>query len=181
MKNIQVTNEMYNALMELSKEMTTQDKRCTAMPHMFQIRTTEKVAAYPGQDDEVWVNDEGGELNDESEMRKFITEHIFENDLSLDEENAQAQAKEKVDAMSEYDLEEYLEDTHCGNWWKVNQTTAFKYQNIFLTAKACDAHIKANHYHYNEPVTYLNHAYRNPEMELISKFLCELSGGEIHK
>lgn len=181
MKTIEVTDEMYEALMELSKEMTTQDMRCTAMPHMFQIRTTEQCSAYPGQGKEIWVNGEGDELQTEEEMREFIQQHIYENDESishLDDEEAKKEAKEKVDEMYDYNLEEYLEETH---WCKVNVTTEHKYQNTFFTAKGCDEHIKANHYHYNEPVSYLSHAWRNPEMELVSKFLCELSGGKIHK
>ena len=43
MKTIRVTNKMYKALMDLSKEMTAQDNRSTAMPHMFQIRTKKEV------------------------------------------------------------------------------------------------------------------------------------------
>ena len=184
MKTIEVTDETYDALMELSKEMTTQDMRCTAMPHMFQIRTTEQVAAYPGQGEEIWVNDEGDELETEDEMREFIQQHIYENDESishLDDEEAKKEAKKKVDDMDEYDLEEYLVDIHNDNWWKVNVTTMHKYQNTFFTAKGCEDHIKANNYHYNEPICYLNYAFRNPEMELVSKFLCELSGGKEHK
>ena len=183
-KIIEVTDEMYEALMELSKEMTTQDMRCTAMPHMFQIKTTEQVAAYPGQGKEIWVNDEGDELETEDKMREFIQEYIYENDESIshrDDKKAKKEAKSKVDEMDYCDLEEYLEETHNDNWWKVNVNYEDKYQNTFFTAKACEAHIKANHYHYKQPTCYLNHAFRNPEMELVSKFLCELSGGKIHK
>lgn len=53
-------------------------------------------------------------------------------------------------------------------------------ENCFLTEKACKEHIESNHYHYTDPKDYLNHAWRNPEMELISKFLCGLVGKEIY-
>lgn len=182
MKTIEVTDEMYNSLMELSKEMTSQDMRCTRMPHMFQIRTTEQVAAYPGQGEEIWVNGEGNELETEDEMREFVWQDIYENDESinhLDDEKARIEAKRKVNEMDEDDLCYYL-DCHSDNWRRVQVTKEYRYQNAFFTAKACEDHIRANNYHYNEPVCYLNHAWRNHEMELVSKFLCELSGGKLY-
>jgi len=99
--------------MELSKEMTTQNMRCTAMPHMFQIRTTEQVAAYPGQGEEIWVNGEGSKLETGDEMREFIQQDIYENDESinhLDDEEAKKEAKNKVNEMDDYDLEKYLKE-----------------------------------------------------------------------
>ena len=183
MKTIELTDEMYEALMELSKEMTTQNMRGTAMPHMFQIRTTEEVAAYDGQGEEIWVDEDGLELRDEEEMRTYISEHLYENEDNLpeDEDEAEREAKALVAEMDSYDLEDYLENVHSDNWRKVNVITEYRYQNTFFTAKACEEHIKSNSYHYKDPVSYLKHAWRNPEMELVSKFLCELSGGKIHK
>jgi hypothetical protein len=184
MKKIEVSDEMYQALMDLSKEMTSQDMRCTKMPHMFQVRTEKQVAAYPGQGDEMWVSDEGDKLNGEDEIREFIVEYIYENDESIhhmDDTEAKVEAKMKVSEMDYSDLENYLEEEHPDNWCKVNVTTEHEYVNTFLTAKACEEHIKANDYHYKNPVCYLNHAWRNPEMELVSRFLCELSGGKLHE
>ena len=45
MKIIEIEDEMYEFLMNLSKELNTQDHRGTAMPYFFQIQTKEKVAA----------------------------------------------------------------------------------------------------------------------------------------
>ena len=55
-----------------------------------------------------------------------------------------------------------------------------KYSNAFFTAKACKEHIRLNHYHYKEPRDYLSFGFRNPELELVFKFLCGLTGGNIH-
>jgi len=183
MKTIKVTDKMYNFLIGLSKELNTQNHRCTAMPYFFQIRTTEQCAAYPGQGGEIWVNGEGDELETEEEMREFIQQYIYENDESIshiDDDEAKKEAKVKVDEMDEYDIEEYLEETH-NNWWKVNVTTEHKYQNAFLTEKACREHINSNKHHYRSPVDYLTYAFRNPELERVLKFLCELTGGKLHK
>jgi hypothetical protein len=43
MKTIEVSDEMYDNLVLLATEMVTQDPRCTAMPHLFQIQTEKKV------------------------------------------------------------------------------------------------------------------------------------------
>jgi len=183
MKTIEVTDEMYNSLMELSKEMITQDPLSTRMPHMFQIETTEEVAAYVGCDgDEVWVNEDGDELRSEEEIREFIQQYIHENDESiihLQDESARSQSRQKVEEMDDWDLSSFLENLR-DNWRMVEVTTMKKYANTFFTSKACKEHIKLNDYHYKKPRCYLNHAWRNPEMELVSKFLCELSGGRLH-
>ena len=76
MKTIQVSDEMYESLMELSKEMTSQDPMGTRMPHLFQVRTTEECAAYNGCGEQIWVNSEGDELRDGED----IVNHIKDND-----------------------------------------------------------------------------------------------------
>ena len=42
-KTIEISDEMYDKLIELANEMTTQDPRGTRMPHMFQIRDWKRV------------------------------------------------------------------------------------------------------------------------------------------
>lgn len=183
MKTINVTDEMYNFLMDLSKELNTQDHRCTAMPYFFQIQTKKQVAAYDGCGTDIWVDEDGNELETEDEIREFIAKDIYENDESiiyLDDDKAKDLAKKKVNEMDDWDLGEYLE-SHRNNWRKVAVTTENEYKNAFLTEKACKAHIKANNYHYSEPRDYLTHAFRNPELEKVLQFLCELTNGKLHK
>ena len=56
-----------------------------------------------------------------------------------------------------------------------------KFSNCFLTAKAAQEHLDANDYHYHKNAdVYLNHAWRNPEAELVSEFLCRLVGKNLH-
>lgn len=38
---------------------------------------------------------------------------------------------------------------------------------VFFTAKACEDHIRANHYHYNNPRSYGISAWRNYEMQTV--------------
>jgi hypothetical protein len=169
MKTIEITDEMYNSLMELSKEMTTQDMLCTAMPHMFQIRTIEQVPAMEGCGTEAWHSD--GTVIHEWEDIKYAVFEWKEWDIK-DKEDL-----DKFEELSSSEIDEVLEE----NWSKIQFSEEEKFQNTFLTAKACKEHIEANNYRYSSPTCYLNHSFRNPEMELVSKFLCELSGGKIHK
>ena len=39
MKTIQVTDEMHDFLINISKELNTQSHRATAMPYFFQVQT----------------------------------------------------------------------------------------------------------------------------------------------
>jgi len=63
---------------------------------------------------------------------------------------------------------------------KVNYDYQSNLENSFLTSKACDEHIRLNSHNLSSPTNYLSHAWRNPEMETVIKFLCELTGGKIH-
>jgi hypothetical protein len=179
-KTIEVTDEMYDSLMELSKEMTSQDMLGTRMPHMFQIETTKEVAAYEGNGTETWVDGDGSELRTDEDIKEYIINHHLENDSELfylDGDEAVCEATFLFDQMDEGDIEAWLEEH---GYRRVEVTTIKKYENTFFTAKACKLHISKNGYHYDNPRCYLNHAFRNPEMELVSTFLCELSGGKLY-
>ena len=162
MKTIEVTDEVYAKLIALATEMTTQDPRCTTGPHLFQIQTIEKCAAYEGQGEQVWVNDEG-EVDDPED---FVKEYL---------EN---RTKNLTDGFEDLDIDDQMTRLDC---YQVNQTTREVYQNCFFTAKACQEHIDANHYHYREPINYLNSGWRNPEMELVQEFICGLIGKKMHR
>ncbi len=181
MKTIEISDEMYHQLIELANEMTSQDMRYTKMPHMFQIKTEEKVAAYEGCGETIWVDDEGETLDNDEEIKDFIITYFFENDESLKDIESDIEAKEEAtklyNKMNEFDIDLFLEKRGLRT---INVAYKSKYQNMFLTAKGCQQHIDNNKYHYNKPTVYLNHAWRNPEMELVSKFLCGLVGKPIH-
>ena len=170
MKTIEVTDEMYNSLMELSKEMTTQDMRSTAMPHMFQIQTTEQTPAGDGCGTEAWHCD-GSVIWEEEDIMAAVLE--YKEWDRLEEEDAEGRYKE----LSDEEKDEILEVNYSKIWFEETE----KYQNCFFTSKACQEHIDSNSYHYRKPVNYLNHAFRNTEMELVATFLCELSGGKLHR
>ena len=163
MKNIEVTDEMYEFLINLSNELTTQNHRCTAMPYIFQIQTQEEVPAVEGNGNVAWYYD-GSKFETDEEITEQIAEYkgIDIKDVPTDE----------------YERGEILEEA---GYNKGNYEMKDKLQNAFLTSKACDEHIRLNSYHYNKPVNYLSHSFRNPELETLIKFICGLTGKEIHK
>jgi hypothetical protein len=176
MKTIEVSDEMYAKLIELATEMTTQDPRCTRMPHMFQVREEYDQIVPEGFGDEyVAVDFEGGEIKDLQELKDMTKEIMVEKECDTDE-------FEELDFADDWDgvmdiLEVYSDD----NWTLFSIKKEHRYSNTFFTAKACKEHIESNGYHYNNPTDYLNSAWRNPEMELVSEFLCNLVGKSNHK
>lgn len=172
MKTIKVTDEMYASLMELSKEINTQNHRHTPMPYFFQIQTDEVVYVPDGCGEAVWVDDEGDGivLEDSDDERDAIEEHW--------EMESKEEFEERFSKLEEHDIDGVLEEM---GYYKVDREIVQRYQNAFFTAKGCKNHIRQNEYHYNKPTDYLNGAFRNPEMELVMKFLCELSGGKLHR
>jgi hypothetical protein len=160
MKNITITDEMYDFLMELSKEINTQDNRATAKPYFFQIQTNEEVAVPEGCGEKAWYYD-GSKIKTQEEIDQVIFDY-YDPQYTMDE----------VKQMDEWDKFDMLRDH---GWREVYFDYKNEYQNAFLTAKACKEHIRLNHYHYREPVDYLSYATRNPELEQVLKFISELT------
>lgn len=167
MKIIEVSDEMYEKLIALSNEMNNQDHRCTAMPYFFQVMQTKKIYGVDGDydtDGYVWVNSDRDRTTENK--RDSMIEALENEEVEFDKENA-----------TELFLENLMEENGYRKGYYRNEEV---YSNAFLTEKSCKEHIQANKYHYENPVDYLSHAFRNPDMELISQFLCELTGGKIH-
>lgn len=166
MKTIQVNDEMYKFLMNLSKELNTQNHRCTAMPYFFQVQSKEQIPALEGSGIEAWHCD-GSVIETKQEIEDAVNEY-----KEWDEHTT------KFNFLYDYEIEEMLEDA---GYNKIYYEYEHVYTNAFLTEKACKEHIKANKHHYNEGVDFLSHAFRNPELEKVMEFLCSLDGGKIHK
>lgn len=135
MKTIEVTDEAYNGLIEISKQMNSQSHRGTAMPYFFQVQTKKQIAVPEGNGIEAWYYD-GCLIETEEEIEEAIKEY-----KGWDEGTTE------FNHLEEYEIENLLEEA---GFSKVNYD-------------------------------YEYHAFRNPEMELVSKFLCQLTGGEVHK
>jgi hypothetical protein len=169
MKTIQVSDEMYEFLMNLSKELNTQDHRATAMPYIFQVQDEVEISVGEGQGEEAWHCD-GSVISTEKEIKEAIFEYK--------EWEIGNKKHEKLFSEMDWLARENILEV---NYRKVHISTQKVYTNAFLSAKACRHHIKCNAHHYRKPVDYLSYAFRNPELEMIMKFLCKLTGGDAHK
>lgn len=176
MKQIEVTDEMYEALIEISTNMNNQDSRCTASPYFYQVQCKKEVAAYEGCGDIIWHHPYSSEtLRTDEDIKEYILNELFENDEEFgdfSDEEAQKMSIEKYNLMDKYDIQDYLENK---DWNKYDVQEESVYENMFFTEKACEEHIRINKHNMNKPQSYVQHAYRNPELELIVKFLKGLS------
>jgi hypothetical protein len=167
MKTIQVTDEMYEFLINLSKELNTQDHRGTRMPYFFQVQTKEQIAVPDGCGIEAWHYD-GSLIETEEEIQDVIIEY---------KEWSVEKSEKLYSDLPDWEIEEILEKI---GYRKVNYDYRTNLENAFLTSKACDEHIRVNKHNLKSPVNYLSGSFRNPELETVLKFLCELTGGKLH-
>lgn len=167
MKNIQVSDEMYEFLTNLSKELNTQYHRGTRMPYIFQVQTQEQVAVPEGCGTVGWHYD-GTLLKDDEDIMNAVIEF---------KEWSVEYSEKHYCELEDREIEDTLEKA---GYTKVNYDYKSNLENAFLTSKACDEHIKANKHNLKQPVNYLSGCYRNPELETLMQFLCELTGGKLH-
>jgi hypothetical protein len=172
MKSIEISEEMYSKLVELATEMTTQDPRMTRMPHMFQIRDWERDYDWNlNGDTRCWIDRADDYLVIETldEFKEYLS------DNGIDE-------PENIDELWEdtWDLQDWISD-NCNNLEQCSYLMRAVYKNCFLTAKAAEEHLESNDYHYHKNAdVYLHHAWRNPEAELVTEFLCSLISKNPH-
>jgi hypothetical protein len=180
MKTIEVSDEMYQQLIELATEMTTQDPLGTRMPHLFQIQTDERVYKDDmNGDTKVFVDSSGDFLIIETfeGLKDYMLDKMHES--LLPEDLKQWWDDWQEGSIFSTDLVDYLEE-QFPELRETSYSIEHKYENAFFTSKACARHIELNDYHYANPKVYLKHAWRNPEMELVSTFLCGLVGKKMH-
>lgn len=173
MKTIEVTDEMYAKLIELAEEMTTQDPRGTRMPHMFQIRDWKKVYDWGlNGDTRVWI----GDYETEIETLEDFIDYLDNNGIKYEIE----EIEEMWHNDHDFGLPDWIEE-NCPDLKECTYSMEPVYINSFLTAKAAQEHLDRNYYHYHKDATvYLNHAWRNPEAEVVTEFLCNLIGKPVH-
>lgn len=167
MKTITIPDELYGQLIELANEYCTQNNRHTADPLVFTIQEPDRIWGMDSgySDGYEWIDDEGDTITD---LKQAVIEYCEDNEVELPCEDLE-------------DLETYHEDWLCEHLslHAVRFRDTFKYKNHFLTAKACDEHIKSNYYKYHKDArSYAEHAFRNPDMKTISKLLRTLHESE---
>jgi hypothetical protein len=172
MKTIEVSDEVYAKLIELATEMTTQDPRSTRMPHMFQIRDWKRDYDWNlNGDTRCWIHSDGDFTVVETleDFKEYLEYHDIEE-------------PENIEELWEdhWDLQDWISD-NCDTLQECSYSMEPVYVNCFLTAKTAQEHLDRNNYHYHKNAdVYLNHAWRNPEADLVSDFLCGLVNKKMH-
>ena len=175
---IEIPDELYNKLIELSNELNNQSHRATKMPYFIQIRETDEVWGMDSgyADSFEWVDEDGDTIDPDDE--EVLCDKLYDRGLIRveDEENG-------LSTLSEYlednDIEDVLEELGYSKCYKKDIE---KFSNCFFTTKAAKRYIENNQHNLAEGAdTYLFYADRNPEMEIVFEFLCGLTGRKIHQ
>lgn len=130
-------------------------------------RATENVMFVIEVDKKVWVT--AGEDYDERERVEDTNEFML----------CESCAKDFEESGGERPLESCEQcDEECFNHYRIERTFDLR-AGVFLTAKACNEHIQANAYHYDNPKSFGISAWRNPEMQAVMQMLIFLSGNDV--
>lgn len=149
MKTITISDETAKFLTELTTRLKTQDRRCTADPFYFTIQKTVEVAVPEGCGEDVrYFDREQVESYSAAELKERATEQgcSFE-DLE--------------DCCQQYDIKEDQ-----------------RYEGFFFTLEGYNEHIRLNGHNVARTCkryeSYVEHGFRNPELEGVMKALREI-------
>lgn len=157
MKTIEINDEDYEFLMNLKSELNAQDCRCTASPYYYTIRIKKRIIVPEGCGTEFLYKDDI-----ELEEKEEIIEYLLDNGETLSEEKLN-----KLDVGRLFCRMMDYHDFKLGEY-----DYEYVYENVFLTEKSCEHHIPIKKHNLGEePVSYVDHAYRNPEMEKLLNIL----------
>jgi len=157
-------------LKKLANELAIQDTACTAKPVYYSI--LEKKIAVGIDENYAEGMCLGGSEGETFLEKEEAIEYVIEN--HFDEEDDDAEKIEELRGCE--DLEEIYNfcDDHGIEMHYTGYNIEETYKEMFLTKAALKEHIRLNHYHYKEPVSFCHHAWRNPELEklltIIEKF-----------
>ncbi|MDD5547029.1 MAG: hypothetical protein PHO67_07765 [Candidatus Omnitrophica bacterium] len=146
-KTITISDEAAAFLVELNRRLKTQDNRATRAPYYFTVRCVHEEPVPDGFTDEIRYVHDGTPFTEE-ELRKYCED----NDL---------------------DFEQFKENS-CRAYC-VRDVEEFK--NFFFTEEGYNEHMKLNGHNYRyckEVNSYVDHAFRNPEIEQLLSAIKEI-------
>lgn len=147
-KTIIISDKSAEFLIELNRRLNTQDNRATADPYYFTVRCVSEVPVPDGFTDDIrYVHD--GTPFTETELKQYCED----NELDFDS----------------------FKDKRCDKYC-VRDVAEFK--NFFFTEEGYNEHMRLNGHnygHYKEVNSYVDHAFRNPEIESLLEVIREIS------
>lgn len=190
MKTISVSDEMYDFLVQTGREILTQDHRCTAKPIVFLVYTKHEEMRPEGYAEKEKIIDEEGNEQSIEDIIECILDDLKEvkekNILFVDDGESESMLKEVKhlgDLLEIIDIDDYIKFFR-DHWTYVHFDEEHRYGGegaFFLTQKACETHIAGNKHNYREPIAYVEHAFRNPEIKQLCNFLTDLAKASLEK
>lgn len=159
MKTIQITDEQYDFLMNLSKELKTQDNRITEHP-IYRVYQKTTIVKADGFGDQIGYLDDEGHITSLEDLQK-----------SGEIEDYRREHPEDSDEDDECILENRLKYQKL----ELNEEDIPVSGQVYFTENAAATHIVANHYHYNRPFTFVESAWRNFEWQTIREIILNLN------
>lgn len=172
MSVIEFNKEDYEFLMEISKELITQDKDFQASPRFWSPRSTKK--GIGTHDDELIVVDDGIHTPEEyfeCTVDSLAEEFIKENEIEF---------KNYEESIDEYEWIQFLKfHKECDiSYYFAYQKDIEECENNFSIFKSdVKNFIEGNRHHLGKnPHTYANTFFRMSKMERLVKILCGING-----
>lgn len=193
-----LTVEEIQFLLDLQREMNTQDHLRQANPRFWVIKGTEKEygieTGYEDGSDLVDRENSATHATDMESAAEYIKDNLLDEINGLDGVDRKIELIEGIFhpciriSWEDDDFEDYVEFDNMEEVaeWLNEQGYEYgvaNYKNVsmiypntlFLTQKAAEDHLRANYYHYSEDAhTYAMTSWRNPETERLWKILQEV-------
>jgi hypothetical protein len=143
---VRVPRDLYDKLDVMAKNISTQDNRGTRLPIWYQICEDDKECGVESgyEDGCEWVSVDGEATFDQND-----------------------QPEEFPDPDDSYIGDTF---THEGYEYTLRgYRNVKKFTGAWLTEEAIEAHIKSNHYHYNNGRSYVQYAWRNSDLYTVAE------------
>jgi hypothetical protein len=171
---LNLTENELKAAQALAIRLKTQDNRCTALPICFLLQDVEDRRAFDEGEFVLFIAD-----NDDREWRGEDEDDIIRQILASRREDIEECEIDDYDKAVD-DLSDEIKDEVRGNCYEMNHE--FVTKRIFLTEEAANNHLKANRHHYSDKARiYVDHFWRDPEMELVYKILTSFMYADIEQ
>jgi len=157
---IEISEESFEFIKNLSKEINIQNNRCTANPFFYIIKDKEMRCVIDGNGQDTYYT-----WSDDDDNNLLTKEYIIETILSDD-----PNCKNPVEIF-----EGLLNNDEIISHEVAEFHTIPENHNIFFTEKACVSHMESNRHHFREPYSYVQYAGRNPEINKLLKVVHEIA------
>jgi len=149
----------------LMRDINAQDNRATASPYYFEVQQLEwigpidEIYGHWDETREVWEF-EGEQYDTEAEFKRAVWEYYWPGSGREERKKAIRKIRKAFDDYGD-------SITLCGVW---------RCKGVFLTQTAALKHIHANQHRYFKTRTYVQHFWRNSEMETVFEALADYCG-----